>query len=124
MTVLRENGNISGKPVTKYQNNVPIAPFLSLPCSCGLSNDKENLSSYFKQTNRQPLGRIIKKEGVDEELHFRDLTNKILHSSGIEWSFDDPDNPVLICHSDEPERWVKAEIPLLNLAALCGGFMS
>jgi hypothetical protein len=97
---------------------------LELALQLRLIDDKENLSSYFKQTNRQPLGRIIKKEGVDEELHFRDLTNRILHSSGIEWSFDDPDNPVLICHSDEPERWVKAEIPLLNLAALCGGFMS
>ena len=97
---------------------------LELALQLRLIDDKEKLSPYFKATNQHSLGTITKQDNEAEELHFRDLTNKILHSSGIEWGFDDPDNPVIICHSDEPEHWVRAEIPVLQLAALCGGFMS
>jgi hypothetical protein len=98
---------------------------LELALQLRLIDDREHLTEYFKTTDEhQRVGKIIKQDGTEDKLRFRDLTNKILHSSVIEWGFDDPDNPVIICHSDEPGRWVKAEIPVLRLAALCAGFMS
>jgi hypothetical protein len=102
---------------------------LELALQLRLIDAKENLSTYFtliiEATGRAPShGKIIKKDGTEVDLSFREITNKILHSSGIEWEFDDPDNPVIICYLDEPSQWVRAEIQVLCLAALVGGFMS
>ncbi len=97
---------------------------LELALQLRFIDDKEDVSEYFKETNAHPLGRVVKQDST-EDLYFRDLTNKILHSSGIEWALDDPGNPVIIiCHSNDPARWLKAEIPIFYLAGLCGRFMS
>jgi hypothetical protein len=97
---------------------------LELALQLRFIDDKEHVSDYFKQTNAHPLGKVIKQDSTEENLYFRDLTNKILHSSGIEWSFLDAANPAIVCQSDEPARWVRAEIQLFHLAGLCGRFMS
>jgi hypothetical protein len=98
---------------------------LELALQLRLIDDKEKLSAYFKEEQPlRPFGKILKQGGTEADLHFRDVTNKILHSSGIEWGFDHPDNPIIICHSDEPHQWVRAEIQIRRLAALCGMLMS
>jgi hypothetical protein len=101
---------------------------LKLALQLRLIDDEEKLSDYFRSikeaTGRaNSHGTVIKKRknGTEADLYFRDVTNKILHSSGIDWKFDDPDNPVIICHSREPDQWVRAEIQVLCLAALVGG---
>jgi hypothetical protein len=78
----------------------------------------------LKQTNYPPFGQVIKQDALEEPLYFRDMTNKIMHSSAIEWQLSDSDNPIIICHSPDPPRWLRAEIQLLHLAAHCGGLMS
>jgi len=52
------------------------------------------------------------------------MTNKIMHSASIEWKLDDPANPVVVCHSDDLNRWLRAEIELRRLAGFVGMLMS
>ena len=95
---------------------------LELAILLRLLDDKENISEYYKSSDQTPLGKVVQKDGTEEPLFFRDMTNKILHSSGFSWDFSDPDNPILKCHSDEP-KWREAEVYMIQLAALCGGLM-
>jgi hypothetical protein len=76
------------------------------------------------RTTRQSCASSACDPITEEDLHFRDMTNKIMHSSAIEWKFSDPDQPIIICHSDNCEHWIRAEIRISALAALCGGLMS
>jgi hypothetical protein len=89
-----------------------------------LLDDHYNIAEYSKQMEYPPFGRVIKKGGCEESLYFRDMTNKIMHSSAIKWEFSNQDDPMIICHSPEPTRWVRAEIQISRLAFYCGGLMS
>jgi len=86
-------------------------------------DDAEKLNDYFSQTKREPLGIVIQGDGTKTDLHFRDLTNKIIHAEGFEWDLSDRDLPKIICHSNDPKRWQQAEISLPALMALIGGLM-
>jgi hypothetical protein len=70
------------------------------------------------------FGKVVKQDQTEEKLYFRDMTNKILHSSAIEWHFANQDDPIIICHSDDRTRWIKAEIWIRSLAVYCGSIMS
>jgi hypothetical protein len=87
-------------------------------------DNHHNLSDLLRQLKRPPFGKVIKEDGTEEPLYFRDMTNKMMHSSSIEWQLADSDNPIIICHSPDPTRWVKAEIQISHLAFHCGGMMS
>ena len=86
-------------------------------------DDAEKLSAYFSQTKRKPLGTVFQGDGTTTDLHFRDLTNKIIHAESFDWALSDPHNPKVICHSNDVARWQKAEIDLTALMALIGMLM-
>jgi len=44
-------------------------------------DDAEQLNSHFTQT----MGVVIQGDGSKTDLHFRDLTNKIMHAEKFEW---------------------------------------
>jgi hypothetical protein len=83
-------------------------------------DDAEKLNAYLSQTKREPLGTVIQGDGIKTDLHFRDLTNKIMHAEKFEWALSDPNNPKIVCHSNDLARWQKAEIDLVSLMALIG----
>jgi hypothetical protein len=61
---------------------------LELALQLRLIDDREHVTKYFKTTDEyQRVGKIIKQDGTEDKLRSRDLTNRILHSSGIEWGF-------------------------------------
>ena len=97
---------------------------LELATQLRLLDDHEKVSHYLKQMEYPPFGKVITQSGSEEPLYFRDMTNKIMHSSSIEWKLTDPDNPIIICHSPDLARWVRAEIELSRLAFHCGAMMS
>jgi hypothetical protein len=97
---------------------------LELATQLRLLDDHEKLSDYYKEAESGPLGKVATQDGTNEPLYFRDMTNKVVHSSAIEWKLSDPDNPIVICHSPDPPRWLRAEIRLRRLAFYCGGLMS
>jgi hypothetical protein len=89
-----------------------------------LLDDDENVADYLRKTGSHSFGRVIKKDQPDEPLYLRDLTNKIIHAHHLEWDFSNPDDPKLICISRHPERWLKAEVDVVSLAAFCGELMA
>lgn len=69
-------------------------------------------------------GTLILKDGREEALPFREVANKVIHASGLGWDFEKTPDPLLICHSRDKERWLRAEVDIVRLAAVCGMFMS
>jgi len=92
-----------------------LAMFLRL-----LDNDQK-ISEYIEQRNSFTFGRLIKNNKPGEVLSIRDVCNKIIHASDFIWDFP---NKYLICNSQEPDKWIRAEIEIISLAALCGELIS
>ena len=86
-------------------------------------DDKEGLNDYFKQTNKSPFGIVIQGDGAKTDLHFRDMTNKLIHSASFEWNMSNPEHPIVVCHPHEKERWQRAEVDILAIMAFVGGLM-
>jgi hypothetical protein len=79
----------------------------------------KGLSNYLMQTQQAPLGTVLQGDGSRTDLHFRDMTNKIMHGSHYEWRLGD-DKPTVIISSDQPDRWQNAELSLVHLMGLIG----
>jgi hypothetical protein len=79
---------------------------------------------YLEKTSNPDFGTLYKKDGSSAASHFRNMTNKILHLSSFDWDFSKSDNPILVCHPTDKDRWQRAEISIVNLGALCGLLMS
>jgi len=86
-------------------------------------DDDQGISDFLKQTRNEPFGNVTQSDDSVTDLHFRDLTNKLIHASRFEWDFSDTDNPKVICHPNQNDRWQKAEINLVALAGLIGPLM-
>jgi hypothetical protein len=116
----------------KYLNKAlfayPVETFTKACLELGILlrvlDDEQRLTDYLRQTKFSPLGRVFKEEGAEEPLYFRDLTNKLVHSTHFTWNLKDEMEPKLVCHSPDKERWVRAEIEMVALAAFCGMLMS
>ena len=93
---------------------------LELAIFIRLLDEDESVADYFRKVGGHSFGRIMKQDGHEEPLYLRDLTNKIIHAHHLEWDFTVSDDPSIICISRQPERWLKAEIAVVALAAFCG----
>ena len=96
---------------------------LEMATQLRLLDTRQNLTKLFKRMRSEAFGIVVQADGSQTELHFRDMTNKIIHAVQFEWVCADTKKPVIICHSADPNRWQRAEINLLALAALCGEIM-
>lgn len=83
-------------------------------------DDNQDLSDYFKQINFPALGEVIQADGNRTDLHFRDMTNKIMHGTHYEWRLGN-DDPKVVIGSDQPERWQSAEVSIFCLMGIIGG---
>jgi len=83
---------------------------------------EQALNDIFKQTHQPAFGEVIQGDGARTEMHFRDMTNKIIHGSHYEWRLGD-DNPMIVIHSNEPQRWQTAELSIIRLMGLIGQLM-
>ena len=96
---------------------------LELALFLRMIDDEEEISEYFKKIKKTPnCGELIMTTGQSQILPFREVTNKIIHSSRLEWDFSNS-HPILICHSTN-EKWVKAKVDLAGFASVCGSLMS
>jgi len=87
-------------------------------------DDEEKISDYHAQTNVPDCGRLILKDNSVKGLTFREVANKVIHCSRLEWSFPEKAEPILICHTREEEKWLRAEVNIVAVAAVCGQLMS
>jgi len=97
---------------------------LELAVYMRLLDDRDDLSGYLKKTSDSCFGRLIIDGKPDESLRMREVANKVIHASTLEWDVSKPDSPVLVCISLEKEKWLRAEVDVVALAAFCGGLMS
>ena len=88
-----------------------------------LLDDDEDVSGYLREASSLRFGRVFKQDQPDEPLYLRDLTNKIIHAQRLEWDLATVLDPRIICISRHPNRWLRAEIELVALAAFCGQLM-
>ena len=97
---------------------------LELALFLRMLDDREGISGYLSQTQSNiRYGQLIVEGESEQQLKMRDVANKIIHASHFAWSFSDPKRPILICHGHEPKRWLRAEIDIVAVAALCGQLM-
>jgi hypothetical protein len=97
---------------------------LELAVHLRVLDDIEKLDVILRQSSNPDFGILHKTDGSSPVLRFRDVMNKILHSSSFEWNFSKPNDPILICHPTDGDRWLKAEINVVSLGAFCGELMS
>lgn len=97
---------------------------LELALFLRLLDDEEGMSSYLKKTSDPTFGRLIRDNKSEKALSLRYVCNKIIHASRLQWDFQTGANPLLICQSQEPQKWSRAEVDVVSLAALCGELMS
>lgn len=98
---------------------------LELALVLRILDDELNVSEYEAQTGHfHDCGKLMLKDGTEEVLPFREVANKVIHASGLTWDFERTSDPLLICHSRDKEKWLRAEVDIIGLAAVCGMFMS
>jgi|SRR3990172_215115 len=97
---------------------------LELAIFMRLLDDREDISGYLNQIDTWTYGRLVFEDKPDQPLKMRDVANKIIHASTLEWNLSKVDDPILVCISQKKEKWVRAEIKVVKSAAFCGGLMS
>jgi hypothetical protein len=98
---------------------------LELALFLRMFDDDERISDYHTATGNIPnCGRLILKDGSEKVLTFREVANKVLHSSELDWEFEKFPDPTLICQSRDAEKWLRAEIDISAVAAVCGHVIS
>jgi hypothetical protein len=96
---------------------------LELATLIRLLDDDEDIAGYLRENANYTFGHVKKNDGPDEALYLRDLTNKIIHAHHLEWNFQAPLAPLIVCVSREPVRWISAEVDIVALAGFCGQLM-
>lgn len=98
---------------------------LELALFLRILDDEAKISEYHAATkNILNCGRLLMKDGSEKVLTFREVANKIIHSTRLEWEFTKFPEPVLICHTRDTEKWIRAEVDIVSVAAICGQLMS
>ena len=86
---------------------------LELALFLRMLDDEEEISAYHTATKNVPnCGKLIMKNGSEKVLTFREVANKVIHSSRLEWEFLKYPDPLLICHTRDKEEWLRAEVDL------------
>ena len=97
---------------------------LELALFLRLLDDEEEMSKYLREINSKlSFGKLIMRENTEKDLGLRDVANKIIHASSLEWNLTKENEPILICKSRDEEKWERAEINLVSLAGFCGELM-
>lgn len=113
------------KAVFEIPEENAVRAMLELASLLRLLDEGEQLGDYLRQTqSAADFGRVFKDGQPDEPLYLRDMTNKIVHAQRLEWDFMESSDPKLVCVSQDPTRWDKAEVRIIALAAFCGMLMS
>ncbi len=114
------------KPLFEISEQRANKAALELAVYMRLLGDRDDLSGYLKKTSDWSFGRLIIDGQPDQSksLRLRDVANKVSHASTLEWNVSKPDSPFLVCISQEKDKWLRAEVDVVALAAFCGGLMN
>jgi hypothetical protein len=76
-----------------------------------------------RNQNRRRWEQFFRETARRQTYTSETITNKIIHAESFDWELSNPDQPKVICHSNDVARWQKAEIDLTALMALIGRLM-
>jgi hypothetical protein len=95
---------------------------LELALLIRMVDDEEKITEYDRATNSVPsCGKLIMRDGSIEPLPFREVANKVIHSvEALEWKYSPTLEHQVVCHAGPDEKWVRAEIGLVDLSFVCG----
>ena len=97
---------------------------LELALVLRILDDEWNVTEWEKQGgNLHNCGKLIMEDETERDLPFREVASKIIHASGLAWDFTKSPDPLLICHSRDKDKRLRAEVHITSLAAVCGMFM-
>lgn len=98
---------------------------LELALFLRMVDDDAKFSAYHAATKNVPsCGKLVMKNGSVKILTFREVANMVIHSSRMEWDTGKSPDPLLICHTRDEEKWLRAEVDIVAVAAICGQLMS
>jgi hypothetical protein len=87
-------------------------------------DDVQDITRFFQAD----FGILVKEDGSSEPLPYREVFNKLIHAKRIDWTFDDPKDPYILCvaPADQTKKfgWTKAAIKVTVLAEACGRLVS
>lgn len=90
-------------------------------------DDEQKITDYHKQIGKTwSCGKLKLENRNVVDLSFREFSNKIIHAKTYDWVYFEDKPPRLICYSreDDNRKWISADVDIVNLAALCGQFVS
>ena len=82
--------------------------------------DEQGISKYVEGRTNFEFGQLHFRDGRKEQLKLREVANKIIHAAGFAWDISSAQGPLLICHGRDSEKWIRADVDIVNLAAVCG----
>jgi hypothetical protein len=77
-------------------------------------DDEQGLTSLWKQIGEPMVGTLHFRNGESRPLSPRELANKVIHAKTIDWDVSS-DPPKIICKARDAERWLRAEVDLVQL---------
>jgi hypothetical protein len=90
-------------------------------------DDTQNITRHAALSKGR-FGTLYNTDGTSTPLPYREVFNKIIHAMTIDWDFNDPKEPLIVCYAlpDQQARfkWTKATIHISMLATACGGLAS
>jgi hypothetical protein len=87
-------------------------------------DDMEPMDAGMKAGPPSGFGMLTLPDGSTEALNLREVCNKIIHAEQLTWDWSRHAWPVLVCASRPGQKWTRAEIHLVQVAAVCGAIMS
>jgi hypothetical protein len=109
--------------IDEYAERRADRALLELGVQLRVLDDAYQLNAdYLSQTPQTPFGTVTQKDGSTTDLRFRDMTNKIVHAASFEWALG-ADDPFVICHPHDRDRWLRADVRLQALMAFVGQLM-
>ena len=83
-------------------------------------DDQQKIAKRFAHLS---FGQLYLANGRDKKLTLRHLMNKIIHAQAFDWDLTRALMPLLICigrGGAQKDDWVRAEVRVVTLAAVCG----
>ena len=115
------NGAFSKSVSEAYWGDVISNAYQTAKQLISLLDDEEGLNAIYSRRKEAIFGIVTQSDERVTDLHFRDLTNKVVHAAGFDWVLTNPERPIIVCHTRNSSRWKRAEIEVIALMELVGG---
>lgn len=93
---------------------------LAMATQLRVLDDAEGIDDTYKAAGGRALGEVCQADNAKSQMYLRDMTNKVMHAASFEWDLSVPNEPKIICISNDPSRWKNARIEIVALMGMVG----